>query len=180
LDLLEQTVSLSSNLVVPVKSMLVIFTALISLAGLHYFVNRTRIGTAIRAVAQDPDTASLMGVPVGRVITLTFFVGGAMGGLAGVLFGLQYSLVNPYSGFAPGIKAFTAAVLGGIGNIPGAMVGGMVLGLLEAFAASYLSLLTDGAFGAEYKDVFAFVVLIAILIFRPKGLLGETVREARA
>lgn len=180
LDLLEQTVSLSSNLVVPVKSMLVIFTALISLAGLHYFVNRTRIGTAIRAVAQDPDTASLMGVPVGRVITLTFFVGGAMGGLAGVLFGLHYSLVNPYSGFAPGIKAFTAAVLGGIGNIPGAMVGGMVLGLLEAFAASYLSLLTDGAFGAEYKDVFAFVVLIAILIFRPKGLLGETVREARA
>jgi branched-chain amino acid transport system permease protein len=179
-DLLEQTVSLSSNLVVPVKSMLVIFTALISLAGLHYFVNRTRIGTAIRAVAQDPDTASLMGVPVGRVITLTFFVGGAMGGLAGVLFGLHYSLVNPYSGFAPGIKAFTAAVLGGIGNIPGAMVGGMVLGLLEAFAASYLSLLTDGAFGAEYKDVFAFVVLIAILIFRPKGLLGETVREARA
>jgi branched-chain amino acid transport system permease protein len=179
-DLLEQTVSLSSNLVVPVKSMLVIFTALISLAGLHYFVNRTRIGTAIRAVAQDPETASLMGVPVGQVITLTFFVGGAMGGLAGVLFGLHYSLVNPYSGFAPGIKAFTAAVLGGIGNIPGAMVGGMVLGLLEAFAASYLSLLTDGAFGAEYKDVFAFVVLIAILIFRPKGLLGETVREARA
>jgi branched-chain amino acid transport system permease protein len=88
--------------------------------------------------------------------------------------------VNPYSGFVPGIKAFTAAVLGGIGNIPGAMLGGMVLGLLEAFAASYLSLLTDGAFGAEYKDVVAFLVLIVILIFRPKGLLGEKVREARA
>jgi branched-chain amino acid transport system permease protein len=150
------------------------------LAGLYYFVNRTRIGTAIRAVAQDPETASLMGIPVNRVIALTFFVGGAMGGLAGVLFGLHYSLVNPYSGFAPGIKAFTAAVLGGIGNIPGAMLGGMVLGLLEAFAASYLSLLTDGAFGAEYKDVFAFLVLIMILIFRPQGLLGETVREGRA
>ena len=147
------------------------------LGGLHFFVNRTRLGMAIRAVAQDPDTASLMGVPVNRVIALTFFVGGALGGLAGVLFGIHYSLVNPYSGFIPGMKAFTAAVLGGIGNIPGAMVGGMMLGMLEAFAASYLSLMTDGAFGAEYKDVFAFLVLILILIFRPKGLLGETVRE---
>jgi branched-chain amino acid transport system permease protein len=159
---------------------MVIATSLLSLGGLYYFVNRTRIGTAIRAVAQDPETASLMGIPVNRVIALTFFVGGAMGGLAGVLFGLHYSLVNPYSGFAPGLKAFTAAVLGGIGNIPGAMLGGMVLGLLEAFAASYLSILTDGAFGAEYKDVFAFLVLIVILIFRPRGLLGETVREGRA
>jgi branched-chain amino acid transport system permease protein len=121
-----------------------------------------------------------MGIPVNRVIALTFFVGGAMGGLAGVLFGLHYSLVNPYSGFFPGLKAFTAAVLGGIGNIPGAMLGGMVLGMLEAFAASYLSILTGGSFGAEYKDVFAFIVLILILIFRPKGLLGEKVREEGA
>jgi branched-chain amino acid transport system permease protein len=173
-------VPLGLNVVVPVKSLLVIVTALLSLAALHLFVNRTRLGTAIRAVAQDPDTASLMGIPVNRVIALTFFVGGAMGGLAGVLFGLHYSLVNPYSGFFPGLKAFTAAVLGGIGNIPGAMLGGMVLGMLEAFAASYLAILTDGAFGAEYKDVFAFVVLILILIFRPKGLLGEKVREEGA
>jgi branched-chain amino acid transport system permease protein len=180
LDFLDHTIGLTETLVVPVKSLLVIGTALLMLVGLHLFVNRTRVGTAIRAVAQDPDTASLMGIPVNRIIALTFFVGGAMGGLAGVLFGLHYSLVNPYSGFVPGIKAFTAAVLGGIGNIPGAMLGGMVLGLLEAFAASYLSLLTDGAFGAEYKDVFAFLVLILILIFRPKGLLGEKVREARA
>ena len=167
-------------MVVPVKSLLVIATALVALAVLHLFVNRTRLGAAIRAVAQDPDTASLMGIPVNRVIALTFFVGGAMGGLAGVLFGLHYSLVNPYSGFFPGLKAFTAAVLGGIGNISGAMLGGMVLGMLEAFAASYLSILTDGAFGAEYKDVFAFTVLIVILIFRPKGLLGERVREEGA
>jgi branched-chain amino acid transport system permease protein len=180
LEFLERTVTLTGGLAVPVKSLLVIVTALLMLAGLNLFVNRTRVGTAIRAVAQDPDTASLMGIAVNRVIALTFFVGGAMGGLAGVLFGLHYSLVNPYSGFIPGMKAFTAAVLGGIGNIPGAMLGGMVLGLLEAFAASYLSLLTDGAFGAEYKDVFAFLVLILILIFRPKGLLGEKVREARA
>jgi branched-chain amino acid transport system permease protein len=180
LDVLDQVLPLATNLVVPVKSLMVIATSLLSLGGLYYFVNRTRVGTAIRAVAQDPETASLMGIPVNRVIALTFFVGGAMGGLAGVLFGLHYSLVNPYSGFAPGLKAFTAAVLGGIGNIPGAMLGGMVLGLLEAFAASYLSILTDGAFGAEYKDVFAFLVLIMILIFRPSGLLGETVRERRA
>lgn len=180
LDVLDQTVPLGLNVVVPVKSLLVIVTALVTLAALHLFVNRTRLGTAIRAVAQDPDTASLMGIPVNRVIALTFFVGGAMGGLAGVLFGLHYSLVNPYSGFFPGLKAFTAAVLGGIGNIPGAMLGGMVLGMLEAFAASYLSILTDGAFGAEYKDVFAFVVLILILILRPKGLLGEKVREEGA
>ena len=180
LDVLDQTVPLGLNVVVPVKSLLVIVTALVTLAALHLFVNRTRLGTAIRAVAQDPDTASLMGIPVNRVIALSFFVGGAMGGLAGVLFGLHYSLVNPYSGFFPGLKAFTAAVLGGIGNIPGAMLGGMVLGMLEAFAASYLSILTDGAFGAEYKDVFAFVVLILILILRPKGLLGEKVREEGA
>lgn len=180
LDYLDRMVPLSGNLVIPVKSMLVIFTALLTLAGLHLFVNRTKLGMGIRAVAQDPDTASLMGVPVTRVIALTFFVGGALGGLAGVLFGIHYSLVNPYSGFIPGLKAFTAAVLGGIGNIPGAMVGGMILGLLEAFSASYLSLITNGAFGSEYKDVVAFLVLILILIFRPKGILGETVRESKA
>lgn len=180
IDFLERAVPLTANLVIPVKSMLVIVTALLTLVGLYFFVNRTKLGMAIRAVAQDPDTASLMGVPVHQVIALTFFVGGSLGGLAGVLFGIQYSLVNPYSGFIPGMKAFTAAVLGGIGNIPGAMVGGMMLGLLEAFAASYLSLMTDGAFGAEYKDVVAFLVLILILIFRPKGLLGETVRESKA
>jgi len=180
MDVLDQTISLGMNIVVPVKSLLVIATALMTLLGLYLFVNRTRIGSAIRAVAQDPDTASLMGIPVNRVIALTFFVGGALGGLAGVLFGLHYSLVNPYSGFIPGLKAFTAAVLGGIGNIPGAMLGGMLLGVLETFAASYLSILTYGAFGAEYKDVFAFLILILILIFRPKGLLGEKVREEGA
>jgi branched-chain amino acid transport system permease protein len=180
LEFFDRNLPVTANLVIPVKSLLVIVTALLTLAGLYFFVNHTKLGTAIRAVAQDPDTASLMGVPVNRVIALTFFVGGALGGLAGVLFGIHYSLVNPYSGFVPGMKAFTAAVLGGIGNIPGAVLGGMMLGLLEAFAASYLSIMTDGAFGAEYKDVVAFLVLILILIFRPKGLLGETVREGKA
>lgn len=180
LPVLDESVKLGLDVEVPVKSVLVIATALVMLLGLYLFVHRTKVGIAIRAVAQDPDTASLMGIPVNRMISLTFFVGGAMGGAAGVLFGLHYSLINPYSGFVPGLKAFTAAVLGGIGNIPGAVLGGIVLGLMEAFAASYLSLLTNGAFGAEYKDVFAFAILILILIFRPKGLLGEKVREEGA
>ena len=180
LPVLEKSLKLGAAVEVPLKSILVIATALVMLLGLYLFVNRTKVGIAIRAVAQDPDTASLMGIHVNRIIALTFFVGGAMGGVAGVLFGLQYSLISPYSGFVPGLKAFTAAVLGGIGNIPGAVLGGMVLGLMEAFAASYLSLITNGAFGAEYKDVFAFAVLILILIFRPKGLLGEKVREEGA
>jgi branched-chain amino acid transport system permease protein len=179
-DAFETTISLGETVAVPVKSILVIATALVMLIGLHFFVHRTRVGTAIRAVAQDPDTASLMGIPVNRMIALTFFVGGAMGGAAGVLFGTHYSLINPYTGFIPGLKAFTAAVLGGIGNIGGAVLGGLVLGLLEAIAGSYLSMLTNGAFGAEYKDVFAFAVLILILIFRPKGLMGERVREEAA
>jgi branched-chain amino acid transport system permease protein len=168
---------LTATMDVSVKSLVVIAAALAMLWALNAVVNRTKVGTAIRAVAEDQAAASLMGVNVNRIISLTFFIGGAMGGAAGVLFGVQYGLINPYTGFIPGLKAFTAAVLGGIGNIPGAMLGGLVLGLLEALAASYLSLLTGGAFGAEYKDIFAFSVLILILIFRPKGLLGEVVRE---
>ncbi len=177
IDVLNDRFEITSTLDVSVKSLVVIVTALLMLWILHLLVNRTKIGTAIRAVAEDQAAASLMGINVNRIISLTFLIGGAMGGAAGVLFGVQYGLINPYSGFIPGLKAFTAAVLGGIGNIPGAMIGGLVLGLLEAFAASYLSLLTGGAFGAEYKDIFAFSILILILIFRPKGLLGEVVRE---
>ncbi|HLF47761.1 MAG TPA: branched-chain amino acid ABC transporter permease [Methylomirabilota bacterium] len=177
MDPLNRRFELTETIDVSVKSLVVIVAALLMLWALHVVVNRTRIGTAIRAVAEDQAAASLMGINVNRIISLTFLIGGGMGGAAGVLFGVQYGLINPYTGFIPGLKAFTAAVLGGIGNIPGAMMGGLVLGLLEAFAASYLSLLTGGAFGAEYKDIFAFAILILILIFRPKGLLGEIVRE---
>ena len=177
MDVLNHRFELTETIDVSVKSLVVIGGALLMLWALHLIVNRTKVGTAIRAVAEDQAAASLMGIDVNRIISLTFLIGGAMGGAAGVLFGVQYGLINPYSGFIPGLKAFTAAVLGGIGNIPGAMVGGLVLGLLEAFAASYLSLLTGGAFGAEYKDILAFSLLILILIFRPKGLLGEVVRE---
>jgi len=177
MDALNQRFELTPTIDVSVKSLVVIVASLLMLWALYVIVNRTKIGTAIRAVAEDQAAASLMGINVNRMISLTFLIGGAMGGAAGVLFGVQYGLINPYTGFIPGLKAFTAAVLGGIGNIPGAMMGGLVLGLLEAFAASYLSLLTGGAFGAEYKDIFAFSILILILIFRPKGLLGEVVRE---
>ena len=176
IDILNKRYELTATIDIPLKSVVVIAAALLMLWGLWALVNRTKIGTAIRAVAEDQAAASLMGINVNRIISLTFLIGGAMGGAAGVLFGIQYSLINPYTGFIPGLKAFTAAVLGGIGNVPGAMLGGLVLGLLEAFAASYMSLLTGGAFGAEYKDIFAFSVLILILIFRPKGLLGEVVR----
>ena len=177
IDVLNYRFELTQSLDVSVKSLVVIASALLMLWALHALVNRTKVGAAIRAVAEDQTAASLMGINVNRMISLTFLIGGAMGGAAGVMFGIQYGLINPYTGFIPGLKAFTAAVLGGIGNIRGAMAGGLVLGLLEAFAASYLSLLTGGAFGAEYKDIFAFSVLILILIFRPRGLLGEVVRE---
>lgn len=177
IDALNVRYEITSTVDISVRAIVVIVCALGMLWVLHRLVNRTKIGTAMRAVAEDQAAASLMGIDVNRIISLTFLIGGAMGGAAGVLFGVQYGLINPYTGFIPGLKAFTAAVLGGIGNIPGAMIGGLVLGLLEAFAASYLSLLTGGAFGAEYKDIFAFSMLILILIFRPKGLLGEIVRE---
>ena len=177
MDQLNLRFQLTETIDISTRSLVVISAALGMLLLLHLLVNRTKIGKAIRAVAEDQATASLMGINVNRIISLTFLIGGAMGGAAGVLFGVQYSLINPYTGFIPGLKAFTAAVLGGIGNITGAMMGGLVLGLLEAFAASYLSLLTNGAFGAEYKDIFAFSILILILIFRPKGLMGEVVRE---
>ena len=177
MDVMNERFEMTSTIDISVKSLVVIAASLLMLWGLHSLVNRTKIGKAIRAVAEDQAAASLMGINVNRMISLTFLIGGAMGGGAGVLFGVQYSLINPYTGFIPGLKAFTAAVLGGIGNIPGAMLGGLVLGILEAFGASYLSLLTGGAFGAEYKDILAFSILILILIFRPKGLLGEVVRE---
>ena len=131
----------------------------------------------MRSTAQDPQASQLMGVDLNQTIAVTFLIGSALAGAAGVIQGIYLGSAKWDFGFNGGLKAFTAAVLGGIGNVPGAMLGGLVLGLLEAFAASYLSLLTGGAFGAEYKDIFAFSILILILIFRPKGLLGEVVRE---
>ncbi len=160
------------------KSLILIVVATLMLIGLNYLVNVTKLGKAIRAVAQDRPTASLMGINVNLIIALTFLIGGALGGAAGVLFAIKYNTINPYIGFLYGLKAFTAAVLGGIGNITGAMVGGIVLGFLEAFVAGYLSLFTGGDFGgADYASMAAFLILVGILIFRPSGLLGEAVAQ---
>lgn len=145
--------------------------------GLDLFVNRTKWGMAMRAVAQDRETASLMSVNVNKVISITFFIGSALGGATGVLFAVQYGTIDPYIGFILGLKAFTAAVLGGIGNIRGAMLGGLLLGVMEMFASANLTLLTGGILGAEYKDVFAFAILIIVLLFKPEGLLGKPVAE---
>ena len=161
------------------KAIMLIAFGVVMLVALNYLVNATRLGKAIRSVAQDQKTAALMGIDVNRIISLTFLIGGALGGAAGVLWAFRFTRVDPYMGFIPGLKAFTAAVLGGIGSIVGAMLGGMVLGLLESFSAAYFSIFSRGAFGAEYKDIFAFGILILVLIFRPQGLLGgKTTQKA--
>lgn len=162
---------------VSVKSIIVIIAAVLMLVGLNYLVNATKIGKAIRAVAQDRTTASLMGINVNYIISLTFLVGGLLGGAAGLLYALKFTRIDPFVGFFPGLKAFTAAVMGGIGNLTGALLGGIVLGMLETFAGSYLGVFTMGAAGTEYKDIFAFGILILVLIFRPQGLMGENVSQ---
>lgn len=162
---------------IQIKSVLIVGVAVLMLIILNFLVNGTKVGKAIRAVAQDRPSASLMGINVNQIISITFLIGGALGGAAGVLFALKATKLDPFSGFFPGLKAFTSAVLGGIGNLTGALLGGLVLGLLESFSASYLGIFTNGAFGAEYKDIFAFAVLIIVLIFRPSGLLGQTVGQ---
>jgi branched-chain amino acid transport system permease protein len=177
MDVLNHRFEITETLDVPLKSLVVIVAALLMLWALHTLVRRTKIGKAIRAVAEDQAAASLMGINVNRIISLTFLIGGAMGGAAGVLFGVQYGLINPYTGFIPGLKAFTAAVLGGIGNIPGAMLGGLLLGLIKSLGAGYIGPLTGGFLGSHYQDVLAFFVLIGVLVFRPTGLLGERVGE---
>ena len=162
---------------ISIKSIIVIAAAVLMLVGLNYLVNATRVGKAIRAVAQDMPTASLMGINVNRIISLTFLVGGLLGGAAGVLYALKFTRIDPFIGFFPGLKAFTAAVLGGIGNMTGALLGGIILGMLETFAGSYMGTFTMGAAGSEYKDIFAFSILILVLVFRPQGLMGKNVGQ---
>jgi branched-chain amino acid transport system permease protein len=158
----------------------VIVSAVAMMLVLYRFVMRSRIGTAIRAVSEDKETAALMGIDVNRAIVTTFAVGAAMAGAAGVLFGLLWGQVQFYTGFIPGIKAFTAAVLGGIGNIPGAMVGGFVLGEAESIGSL---LFIDGLgvpAASQLKDVIAFTILVMVLMFRPQGILGERISRSRA
>ncbi|HZS88574.1 MAG TPA: branched-chain amino acid ABC transporter permease [Chloroflexota bacterium] len=168
-SVLPSTVWSIGNVVISAAQVLIVPVTLALMAALYLFVQRTMLGKAMRAIAIDQDTAQMMGINVDSLISLTFFVGGALAAAAGVMFGTYYGSINFDMGFLLGLKAFTAAVLGGIGNIPGAMLGGYLLGLLETFAAGYIS--------GEWKDVFAFLILIGVLTLRPTGILGEHVVE---
>lgn len=157
------TVSIST------MQILIITVTIFLMLVLDTFISRTRLGKSMRATSQDRETAGLMGVDINRVIALTFFIGPALGGVAGIFSGMYYGNIKYNMGFIPGIKSFTAAVLGGIGNLRGAMLGGFLLGMAEALASGFIS--------TAYKDVIAFIILVLVLIFRPGGLLGESVVE---
>jgi branched-chain amino acid transport system permease protein len=147
--------------------------ACVVMAALLWFIKGTRIGQAMRATEQNPEVAGLMGINIDTVITYTFFLGSAIGALAGVMIVLYYGLGHYFMGFMLGLKAFTAAVLGGIGNVAGAMLGGLLLGVIESLASGYIGDLTGGVLGSNYRDVFAFLVLIGVLVLRPAGLMGQ-------
>jgi branched-chain amino acid transport system permease protein len=159
-----------------VQILIVVVSTLI-MAGLLLLVHFTRLGRAMRATAENQIVAGLMGVNINRIISATFIIGSALAAVAGVLVSANYGIAQYTMGFMLGLKAFTAAVLGGIGNLGGAMLGGLLLGLIESIGAGYVGDLTGGFLGSHYQDVFAFVVLIGVLVFRPTGLLGERVAE---
>ena len=168
-DILPKVVVSLFGLEIPLIRILMFATSVVLMLALYFFIQKTRIGTAIRAAAIDQGAAKLMGINVDRVILIVFLIGPALGGAAGLMVGLYYGQINFTMGWVYGLKAFTAAILGGIGNIPGAMVGGLLLGVIEALGAAYISI--------AWKDAIAFCVLILILIIRPTGLLGERVAE---
>ncbi len=155
----------------------IIVISVAMMLGLAWLVYRTRLGIAMRATSQNAQMAALLGVDANQVIALTFIIGAALAAVAGVMVGSYYGIAHYTMGSALGLKAFCAAVLGGIGNIPGAMLGGVLLGLVEALGAGYIGDFTDNVFGSNYQDVFAFMVLILVLVFRPSGLLGERVGD---
>lgn len=155
---------------------ILVVTALV-LFGLMYLVNHTKLGRAMRATAENPRVAALMGVRPDMVISATFIIGATLAALAGVMWASNYGSVQHTMGFLPGLKAFTAAVFGGIGNLAGAMVGGVLLGLIESIGAGYIGALTGGVLGSHYQDIFAFIVLILVLTLRPQGLMGERVAD---
>jgi len=163
-------------LITPTQVMLLML-ALLSMIALALLVERSKLGRAMRATAENPRVAGLMGVDVNRVIVFTFAIGAALAAVAGVMWGANYSSAQFAMGFVPGLKAFSAAVLGGIGNIYGAMLGGILLGLIESLGAGYIGDLTGGFLGSNYQDIFAFVVLIVVLTLRPSGIMGERVAD---
>ena len=152
---------------------LIVGLAAALMGGLLWIVHRTRLGLAMRATSQNLQVAALMGVNADRIIVAAFVIGAALAAVAGLMVSAYYGIAHYYMGFMLGLKAFTAAVLGGIGNLAGAMLGGLLLGLIEALGAGYIGDLTGGVFGSNYQDVFAFLVLIGVLIVRPSGLLGD-------
>lgn len=156
--------------------MILVVTAL-TLAGLMLLVHRTKLGRAMRATAENPQVAALMGVRPDLVISATFVIGAALAALGGVMYAANYGSVQHAMGFLPGLKAFTAAVFGGIGNLPGAMLGGILLGIIESLGAGYIGAITGDVLGSQYQDIFAFIVLIVVLTLKPKGLLGERVAD---
>ncbi|HMO48454.1 MAG TPA: branched-chain amino acid ABC transporter permease [Rubrivivax sp.] len=163
--------------VISVTQILILGLTAVILAVLTWLVNRTKLGRAMRATAENPRVASLMGVKPDFVISATFIIGAALAAVAGIMWAANYGTVQHAMGFIPGLKAFTAAVLGGIGNLAGAVVGALLLGLVEALGAGYLGDLTGGVLGSHYADIFAFVTLILVLTLRPQGLLGERVAD---
>jgi branched-chain amino acid transport system permease protein len=163
--------------VINTVQILILLITAVTLAGLMYLVNYTKLGRAMRATAENPRVAGLMGVRPDMVISATFVIGAALAAIAGVMWAANYGSASHTMGFLPGLKAFTAAVFGGIGNLAGAMVGGVMLGLIEALGAGYIGALTGGVLGSHYQDIFAFVVLILVLTLRPSGLLGERVAD---
>ena len=162
--------------ITPTQIMILSFTA-VSLGVLMWVVNFTKLGRAMRATAENPRVASLMGVKPDMVISATFIIGAVLAAVAGIMYASNYGTVQHTMGFLPGLKAFTAAVFGGIGNLAGAVVGGILLGLIESIGSGYIGTLTGGLLGSHYTDIFAFVVLIIVLTLRPSGLLGERVAD---
>jgi branched-chain amino acid transport system permease protein len=169
-------IELGGALLAPKQALILVVSALM-MGGLLLLVYRTRLGRSMRATAENPRIAALMGVDANRVIAITFAIGAALAAVAGVLVAMNYNIAQFAMGFMPGLKAFTAAVLGGIGNLAGAVVGGLLLGIIESLGAGYIGDLTNGFLGSHYQDIFAFVVLIAVLLLRPSGLLGERVAD---
>jgi branched-chain amino acid transport system permease protein len=163
--------------VISVTQVVILASTAILLGLLMYLVNYTKLGRAMRATAENPKVASLMGVKPDRVISATFIIGAVLAAVAGLMWAANYGVAQHSMGFLPGLKAFVAAVLGGIGNLAGAVVGGILLGLIEAIGAGYLGELTGGVLGSHYADIFAFVALILVLTLRPSGLLGERVAD---
>ena len=163
--------------VISITQITILATTAITLAFLMWLVNRTNLGRAMRATAENSRVAALMGIKPDVVISATFIIGAMLAAIAGVMWASNYGTVQHAMGFMPGLKAFVAAVMGGIGNLAGAVVGGIALGLIESLGAGYLGKLTGGVLGSHYTDIFAFIVLIIILTLRPSGLLGERVAD---